>query len=56
MNPATRTLLKVTLPDLIDGVNPVEALVDDLMGKNAEARFHFIQNNAQYADDDVLDI
>jgi len=56
MNPATRTLLKVTLPDTVDGVNPVDALVDDLMGKNAEARFNFIQDNAVYADDDILDV
>ncbi len=56
MNPASRTLLKVTLPDTVDGVNPVDALVDDLMGKNAEARFNFIQDNAVYANDDALDI
>jgi topoisomerase-4 subunit B len=56
MNPLSRTLLKVTLPDTVDGVNPVDALVDDLMGKNAEARFNFIQANAVYADDEALDI
>jgi topoisomerase-4 subunit B len=56
MNPATRTLLQVTLPEVKDGEDPVKILVDDLMGKNAEARFNFIQANAQYADDDVLDI
>jgi topoisomerase-4 subunit B len=54
MNPLTRTLLQVTLPDTIDGVNPVDALVDDLMGKSAEARFNFITANAQYVDE--LDI
>jgi topoisomerase-4 subunit B len=56
MNPATRTLIQVTLPDIPEGKQVVEQLVDDLMGKNAEARFHFIQNNAAYADEDVLDI
>jgi len=63
MNPATRTLLQITLPDVAgvgvsadDAHNPVDKLVDDLMGKQAEARFNFIQANAQYADDDVLDI
>ncbi len=56
MNPKTRTLLQVTLPDTIDGQNPVDSLVDDLMGKNAEARFNFIQANAVYADDEALDI
>ena len=54
MNPLTRTLLQVTLPDAIDGVNPVDALVDDLMGKSAEARFNFITANAEYVDE--LDI
>ena len=54
MNPASRTLLQITVPDLIDGVNPVDQLVEDLMGKSAEARFHFIQDNAEYADE--LDI
>lgn len=56
MNPKTRTLLQVTLPDIIDGVNIVDVLVDDLMGKNAEARFNFIQANAVYATEDALDI
>jgi DNA gyrase/topoisomerase IV subunit B len=42
------------LPDTIDGENPVDKLVDDLMGKSAEARFNFITANAEYADD--LDI
>jgi topoisomerase-4 subunit B len=54
MNPLTRTLLQITLPDTIDGENPVDKLVDDLMGKSAEARFNFITANAEYADD--LDI
>lgn len=36
------------------GVNPVDQLVEDLMGKSAEARFNFIQANAEYADE--LDI
>ena len=54
MNPLTRTLLQVTLPDTVDGVNPVDKLVDDLMGKSAEARFNFITANAEYVDE--LDI
>ena len=51
MNPNTRTLLQVTLPEIRDGQNVVDILVDDLMGKNAEARFTFIQANAQYVDE-----
>lgn len=55
MNPASRTLLQVTLPEIgEDGVNIVERLVDDLLGKSAEARFNFIQDNARFVED--LDI
>lgn len=60
MSPDTRTLIRVTLRDaadvadaLIDGQGPNKALddlVDRLMGKNAEARFDFIQSNATFAD------
>jgi topoisomerase-4 subunit B len=68
MNPATRTLLRVTIPDAraalglgeelgdIDGpvADPtiaIDDLVDRLMGKNAERRFEFIQDNAEFAQD-----
>ena len=55
MNPLSRTLLQVTLPDTSeDGKNPVDRIVDDLMGKSAEARFNFIQDNARFVED--LDI
>ena len=55
MNPEKRTLLQVTVPDALpDMDNPVDELVDQLMGKQAEARFNFIQANATYVDE--LDI
>ncbi|MCB9989219.1 MAG: DNA topoisomerase IV subunit B [Rhodospirillales bacterium] len=75
MNPATRTLIRVTLPDAMaalgltadialteeDGStetipdrHDVDDLVDRLMGRNAEARFRFIQDNAEFVED--LDI
>ena len=72
MNPETRTLLRVTLPDLEaqlgintnddmdigseEPVNPkdkyadIDQLVDELMGKNPDARFRFIQDNAEFAE------
>ena len=56
MDPATRTLARVTLPDTIDELveeRPGE-LVETLMGRKAELRYQFIQDNAQFADD--LDI
>jgi len=74
MNPKSRTLLRVALPDAINTmgamgldaddleedvavINPLKELndlVEDLMGKNAEARFNFIQQNAEFVND--LDI
>ncbi len=56
MNPATRTLARVTLPDSFDElteVRPAE-LVETLMGKKPELRYKFIQENARFAGD--LDI
>ncbi len=69
MSPASRTLLRVTIPDAMaslgitdDGTTPtknisskgnpeVDDLVDRLMGKNADARFQFIQENAEFVQD-----
>ncbi|MBX2834342.1 MAG: type IIA DNA topoisomerase subunit B, partial [Micavibrio sp.] len=71
MDPASRTLLRVKLPDAaaitntltedeFEEENPLEAqatmadvddLVERLMGKNAEPRFQFIQDNAEFAGD-----
>jgi topoisomerase-4 subunit B len=45
MNPATRTLARVSLAD---GAAGVEELVETLMGKRAELRFRFIQENAGF--------
>ncbi|MFP4465129.1 MAG: toprim domain-containing protein, partial [Alphaproteobacteria bacterium] len=74
MNPRSRTLLRVTLPDAMAalGINvadlseeeegamldtmeqshkKVDDLVERLMGKNAEARYLFIQDNARFVED-----
>ncbi len=63
MDPKYRILLRVTLPDILsalglnsdevseDSPSDVDNLVERLMGKNAEARYEFIQNNAQFASD-----
>ncbi len=54
MNPATRTLARVTL-EAIDNVEmPAEELINTLMGKKAELRFRFIQENAAFVEE--LDI
>lgn len=78
MNPDTRTLIRVTLPDAMaalgitedidideDGAQAgadsrasnallhaeIEDLVERLMGRNADARFQFIQDNAEFVED-----
>jgi len=50
MNPATRTLARVTLPRAEEAV---EALVETLMGRKPELRFRFIQENASFAAADL---
>ena len=56
MNPATRTLARITLPDSLDALTEVKPsdLINILMGKKAETRFKFIQENAAFVDE--LDI
>jgi topoisomerase-4 subunit B len=50
MDPARRTLARVTLPRSED---QVEALVETLMGRKPELRFRFIQENAEFAAEDL---
>lgn len=68
MNPKSRVLIRVSLPDarnvmaMVSGEDvsegpslaEVDDLVERLMGKNAESRFNFIQDNAEFVED--LDI
>jgi topoisomerase-4 subunit B len=54
MDPKTRTLLRVELPDAHKPEEKADAkmteeLVEALMGRKAESRFQFIQENAQFA-------
>lgn len=64
MNPKSRILLRVGLPEARNMANnimsdedagpslaDVDALVEQLMGKNAESRFNFIQDNAEFVED-----
>lgn len=56
MDPASRVLARVTLPDSMDELieeRPAD-LIETLMGRKAELRYQFIQDNAKFADD--LDI
>jgi topoisomerase-4 subunit B len=52
MNPQTRTLLKVRIED--GEIEQTKTSVEQLMGTKPEARFTFIQENAEFASD--LDI
>ncbi|MES1198682.1 MAG: DNA topoisomerase IV subunit B [Pseudomonadota bacterium] len=49
MNPATRTLARVVLDE--SGVPEFDGLVETLMGKKAELRFNYIQQNARFVDE-----
>jgi topoisomerase-4 subunit B len=50
MDPTKRTLARVTVPRSEEAV---EALVETLMGRKPELRFRFIQENAEFAADDI---
>jgi topoisomerase-4 subunit B len=55
MDPATRSMLRVTLPSQYEDRQPVKDLVERLMGKNPEHRFAFIQSRAAAIEDDAID-
>jgi len=54
MDPSKRTLLKVMLAD--KDIKSTAKAVERLMGAKAEARFEFIQENAQFASEELLDV
>jgi topoisomerase-4 subunit B len=54
MDPSKRTLLKVVLAD--NERKPTEKAVERLMGTKAESRFEFIQEKAEFATEDLLDV
>jgi topoisomerase-4 subunit B len=55
MDPRSRTLLRVTLPQEYEERAGVRDLVERLMGKNPEHRFNFIQQNAARVDEEAID-
>ena len=55
MNPDTRGLIRITLPPEFEDRAKVKELVDQLMGRNPEHRFNFIQNNAGDMDREMID-
>ena len=54
MDPAKRSMLRVEIPEVQE--NTIRSTVDQLMGNKPEARFRFIQDNAEFAQDDLLDV
>ena len=54
MDPKKRTLLKVMLME--KDRKPTAQAVERLMGTKAEARFDFIQENAEFASEELLDV
>ena len=47
LNPETRRLLKVEVDDQLE----TDRVISDLMGKDASARFHFIMDRAEDAEE-----
>jgi topoisomerase IV subunit B len=56
MGPATRSLLKVTLPGAYEDRQPIKDLVERLMGRDPAPRFEFIQNSAAAVDEGAIDV
>ncbi|MEM6851954.1 MAG: toprim domain-containing protein, partial [Pseudomonadota bacterium] len=54
MDPATRALAQVKSP--MDDATEIDRLVEQLMGRKAEGRFQYIQENAEFVGADELDI
>jgi topoisomerase IV subunit B len=54
MDPKKRTLLKVMLAE--KDKKPTQKSVERLMGTKAEARFDFIQENAEFASEALIDV
>jgi topoisomerase-4 subunit B len=55
MAPESRSLIRITLPQEYEQRASVARLVDELMGRNPEHRFNFIQNRAGEIDRDLID-
>ena len=55
MDPDTRSLIRITLPPEFEQRAAVKELVGQLMGRNPEHRFNFIQNRAGELDRDLID-
>lgn len=55
MDPASRSMIRITLPQEYEARAGVKDLVDRLMGTNPAHRFAFIQENAARLDEEAID-
>jgi len=55
MDPKTRSMIRITLPQEYEERQLIKELVDRLMGKNPEHRFAFIQSHAADVDEEAID-
>jgi topoisomerase IV subunit B len=55
MDPKTRSLIRITLPQEYEERQVTKDLVERLMGKNPEHRFQFIQSRAAEVDEEAID-
>ncbi|MEO6151826.1 MAG: DNA topoisomerase IV subunit B [Croceibacterium sp.] len=55
MSPLTRSLIRITLPAEHQQRHAIAELVEQLMGRNPEHRFNFIQNRAGELNPDLID-
>ncbi len=55
MSPASRSLIRITLPPEHEQRHAIRELVEQLMGRNPEHRFNFIQNHAGDLDRELID-
>jgi topoisomerase IV subunit B len=55
MDPKSRSLIRITLPQEYEERQATKDLVDRLMGKNPEHRFQFIQSHAAELDEEEID-
>lgn len=55
MDPASRSMIKITLPSSFEERQPARDVVDELMGKDPAKRFDFIQRSAAAVDEETLD-
>jgi len=55
MDPKSRSMIRITLPQEYEERAGVKDLVDRLMGTNPAHRFHFIQENAARMETDAID-